>query len=128
MANNNSNINFYNPVYNKKKKFKIFDNYDLMILPSYSENFGMIVLESLARGLPVLTTVSTPWLNIKNKNAGWVINSSYNHLKLVLKKIFLYPEKEFTIKSMNAINLAKKFTWKNISKIYVKTYCKLLNE
>jgi glycosyltransferase involved in cell wall biosynthesis len=128
MAINNDNINFFNPVYNNKKKFKIFDNYDLMILPSYSENFGMIILESLARGLPVLTTVNTPWLNIKNKNAGWVINSSYNHLKSVLKKIFIYPEKEFTIKSKNAINLADKFSWKNVSKIYVKTYYKLLNE
>ncbi len=128
MASNNDNINFFNPVYNNKKKFKIFDNYDLMILPSYSENFGMIILESLARGLPVLTTVNTPWVNIKNKNAGWVINSSYNHLKSVLKKIFIYSEKEFTIKSKNAINLADKFSWKNVSKIYVKTYCKLLNE
>lgn len=128
MANNNENINFFNPVYNKKKKSRIFDNYDFMILPSYSENFGMIVLESLARGLPVLTTTNTPWLSIKNKNAGWVINSSYNHLKSVLKKIFLYSEKEFTIKSKNAIKLAKKFSWKNVSKIYVKTYYKLLNE
>ena len=128
MASNNDNINFFNPVYNNKKKFKIFDNYDLMILPSYSENFGMIILESLARGLPVLTTVNTPWLNIKNKNAGWVINSSYNHLKSVLKKIFIYSEKKFTIKSKNAINLADKFSWKNVSKIYVKTYYKLLNE
>lgn len=128
MASNNDNINFFNPVYNNKKKFKIFDNYDLMILPSYSENFGMIILESLARGLPVLTTVNTPWFNIKNKNAGWVINSSYNHLKSVLKKIFIYSEREFAIKSKNAINLANEFSWKNVSKIYVKTYCKLLNE
>lgn len=127
MANNNANINFFNPVYSKKKKIKIFDNYDLMILPSYSENFGMIVLESLARGLPVLTTINTPWLSIKKKNAGWVINSSYNHLNSVLKKIFLYSEKEFTIKSKNAIKLAKKFSWKNVSKIYVNTYYKILN-
>jgi hypothetical protein len=76
----------------------------------------------------VLTTVNTPWLNIKNKNAGWVINSSYNHLKSLLKKIFIYSEKEFTVKSKNAIILADKFSWKNVSKIYVKTYCKLLNE
>jgi glycosyltransferase involved in cell wall biosynthesis len=128
MANNNDNINFFNPIYNNKKKFKIFDNYDVMILPSYSENFGMVILESLARGLPVLTTINTPWLNIKNNNAGWVINSSYTHLKAMLKKIFLYPKKEFVIKSKNAIILADKFSWKNVSKIYVKTYCKLLNE
>ena len=38
-----------------------------MILPTFSENFGFIILESLARGLPVLTTKNTPWGDIKKK-------------------------------------------------------------
>ena len=127
-AKKNTKINFLKPIYSNKKKFKLFDNYDFLILPTYSENFGMIILESLARGLPVLTTANVPWMDIKKKNAGWITKASSASLVLILKKIFKYSKKDFYIKSKNAINLAKRFSWNNISKLYVKTYYKLLNE
>jgi glycosyltransferase involved in cell wall biosynthesis len=34
---------------------------EFMVLPSHSENFGLVVAESLAAGRPALTTVGTPW-------------------------------------------------------------------
>lgn len=43
---------------------------ELVFLPSHSENFGLVVTEALARGVPVLTTDTTPWAQLDVVGAG----------------------------------------------------------
>ncbi len=124
--NSGDSIRFLPPVFKDNKKRKLFEDYDFLVLPSKSENFGMVILESLACGLPVLTTTNTPWKTIKDKNAGWIINDNYFNLILALKKIFILKLREFNIKSNNAINLAKNYKTNIIIKKYLKVYTKLL--
>ena len=122
----NSKIRFLKPIIDPSKKKKLLDNYDFLVLPTLNENFGIVILESLARGLPVLTTNETPWIGIQNKNAGWVINHSLIELKLVLNQIFNTKEKEFFIKKKNSIKVANDFTKEKISNQYLKMYKKIL--
>ena len=42
----------------------------LFLLPSHSENFGLVVAESLVRGVPVLATDTTPWQDLDHIGAG----------------------------------------------------------
>lgn len=47
---------------------------ELFILPSHSENFGLVVAESLAHRVPVLVTDTTPWQELERHRAGWWVN------------------------------------------------------
>jgi glycosyltransferase involved in cell wall biosynthesis len=46
--------------------------FDLFVLPTLGENFGHVVLESLAAGTPVIVGNDTPWHRIEASGAGWV--------------------------------------------------------
>ena len=63
-------VNFCGGVYGEKK-WKLFREADVFILPTYSENFGIVVGEALACGTPVITTKGTPWEELNTEHCGW---------------------------------------------------------
>jgi glycosyltransferase involved in cell wall biosynthesis len=46
--------------------------YDLMLFPTHGENFGHVIFESLAAGVPVLVSDQTPWRDLDARGSGWV--------------------------------------------------------
>lgn len=65
-----------------KTKINAYSASDIFVLPTYSENFGMVIGESLASKTPVITTTGTPWKVLDEINAGWCIElSEYNVYK-----------------------------------------------
>ena len=53
------------------RKQACFDQADVFILPTYSENFGIAVAEALANELPVITTTGAPWSDLVQHRCGW---------------------------------------------------------
>lgn len=50
-----------------------FDDADLFCLPTNSENFGIVVGEALAHGVPVVTTMGAPWAGLRTHDCGrWI--------------------------------------------------------
>jgi glycosyltransferase involved in cell wall biosynthesis len=56
-------------------KLRAFGDSDLCVVPSHSENFGMVVAEALASGVPVVASTGTPWAGLEQHGCGlWVSN------------------------------------------------------
>ncbi len=66
-------FNFIGGVYGAQK-WSLYEKADLFVLPTYSENFGLVVSEALAAGVPVITTKGTPWKDLETYNCGWWID------------------------------------------------------
>ena len=65
-------VSFVGGVYGESK-WELYRSCDFFVLPSYSENFGYVVAESLACGTPVITTKGTPWGDLEAFSCGcWV--------------------------------------------------------
>ncbi|MDZ4787514.1 MAG: glycosyltransferase [Blastochloris sp.] len=55
------------------QKQQMLEEAEILILPSYEENFGIVIAEALAHGTPVLTTQATPWKTLEQQGCGWCI-------------------------------------------------------
>jgi glycosyltransferase involved in cell wall biosynthesis len=89
-AHNINNVSFVGSKYGDDK-WDYLRSGDVMVLPTYSENFGIVVAEALAVGLPVITTTGTPWEDLEKFRCGWWIDLSVQNLQSTLQKVFDTP-------------------------------------
>ena len=75
-------------------KDRMFREASLFVLPSFSENFGIVVLEALGHALPVITTTSTPWREIGQAGAGWCVAPDHVSLARALREAVDRPAAE----------------------------------
>ena len=84
-------IEFVGGVYGDEK-WKLYQRADVFVLPTHSENFGIVVAESLASGTPVITTTGTPWQELDMRQCGWWIPCNKNDLKHALNSAISLSE------------------------------------
>jgi len=65
----------------------MFREASALVLPTYSENFGNVVAEAMARGIPVITTTGTPWSALKEHRCGWYIEPTAAALQTALGEL-----------------------------------------
>lgn len=117
-----SEIRIVGPQYGEAK-LAAYHRADLFVLPTYSENFGIVVAEALACGVPVITTKGTPWEELNKYNAGWYIEIGVASLILALNEALRLTERERQEKGHNGRSLVEnKYNIKAVAKQMIELY------
>lgn len=67
-----------------EEKWKVYRSASLFVLPTYSENFGLVIAEALGCGVPCVTTHGAPWEELLTHNCGWWYPTGQEPLESVL--------------------------------------------
>lgn len=122
-----NNVRFVGAQYGDDK-WKFLQSADVMILPTHSENFGIVVAEALAVGVPVITTKGTPWEDLELHQCGWWINLSLPELEQTITKVIQISVSDLKTMGIQGRNLVKKkYEMKAITRKFVEMYKKVLN-
>lgn len=69
-------------------KFELLQQHDLFVLPSYDENFGNSVIESLSVGTPVLISEHVGLADyVREKKLGWICQTSATSIRQAINEI-----------------------------------------
>jgi glycosyltransferase involved in cell wall biosynthesis len=91
---------------------KIMAESDAFVLPSYFEGFGLVLLEAMAAGLPVLTTTATAGPDIVTEGVnGFIIEPGDLDALVSGMKFCLENREKIVSMGMNARETAEQFSW-----------------
>lgn len=105
------------------KKLATYHRADLFILPTYSENFGIVVAEALACGVPVITTKGAPWEELNSNKAGWWIEIGVQPLVECLNNALSKEKQELNPMGLNGRKLIEeKYSIQSVAKKMLELY------
>lgn len=110
-----------------ERKYDLYREADVFVLPTHSENFGIVVTEALACGTPVITTVGTPWRELEDYGCGWWTEIGTQPTVNALKEFLSLSETEIERMGRNGRRLVEeKFSCQKIAKDFITMYEELV--
>ncbi len=104
-------------------KLRAYQEADLFVLPTCSENFGLTVAESLASGTPAIVTKGAPWQGLETHGAGWWIDISVDAIVACLEEAM--EESPSTLAQRGAKGrewMIREYSWTRVGAMMDKTY------
>lgn len=100
-----------------------------VVLPTHGENFGLVVAEALAAGVPVLTTKAAPWSELVAAQAGWWVDVGAEALAAALTEACAAPPAVLEAMGVRGRALvAARFAWPGIARRMASVYRWLAGE
>lgn len=77
------------------EKSKLYANAYFTIMPSHTENFGNVIVESLNQGTPCVASKGTPWSILEKNKVGFWVNNDVESLTQIINKIMTLNNVEY---------------------------------
>src|SRR5690606_31019566 len=78
----------------QEKEEKYAESY-FLLLPSESENFGNVVIESMNQGTPAIASKGTPWQLLESAQAGYYCENKPEILARVIDEALTLPADKY---------------------------------
>jgi len=96
---------------------------DCLALVSHTENFGATVVDAMAHGKPVVTSVNTPWREVAERGCGWWVDNDRRTLAGALAEMMgLSDEERQAMGAKGRMLVEEKYTWSAVSKAMLTAY------
>jgi glycosyltransferase involved in cell wall biosynthesis len=105
---------FTGPV-SDEHKWALYERADLFLLPSYSENFGMVVAEAMYMGCPVVVTPEVGLARaVASAGAGVVTSNNTATLSMAINDMLADPERRLEMGRRGAEAARRLFSWTRV--------------
>lgn len=108
-------------------KWAAYRRADAFVLPTHTENFGIVIAEALYAGLPVLTTKMAPWQGLVEHNCGLWVDDDLLSITNGLEELTSSPAEK--LREMGARGrkyVCMTYNWDELSRELMKGYSSLL--
>ncbi len=95
-------------------KEDLFASSDVVVAPSYVENFGMVIAEALAHEVPVIAGRGTPWQGLNANRCGLWVENAPESLAESIRQIREMPLQEMGRRGR--IWMGREFSWQAVSR------------
>lgn len=108
-------------------KWSAYRRANCFVLPTHTENFGIVIAEALYAGLPVITTTNAPWQGLVKNGCGWWIDLSQGNLqKALLDAISLSDAERTAMGEAGRKFVVDHYSWPMIAKNFAADCRKLI--
>lgn len=109
---------------------KVYQEADVLVMPSFREATGSVLLEAMANGLPVITINRFGGATMLDENTGWLYDGETKEelsesLLNAIMECIQNPE-EVCRRGKNAVQTAQEYTWDERIKLYQGIYNKVV--